>query len=586
MAQKSKLQQLHDAFTAADTDGDGLLNKAEFVKFVEIGYQKQCPASMYDSICARFNCDANVGISWDTANNLSAHANKPGSKPKKPAPISTATTTVATSDIAKNPRFSPTTSTHSGDSASTSATFIEAVTPLSCFLDADDQTTTTTSTTTTSTTCHSHHSHARSQSHTVRTPRRFGSYSRLERLPSTPIAVASSPVVVDSDAQSMVVDILEGKTKQLHSTLVQERAKRKRTEEIAQRILDENETYKKETQELRARQTHSHEESKRLHQQLHRLQQQMEDDSHVIRHLQQQRTAMKSERDEAFALLSKLEKEHASYVQKLKAKHCAELDTLTTGLLHTLGAQPGRDVYGATKTLKAENAHLKDTVDTLAESLSRKQQSLMEALQAVDNVCAAERNARYAAGTSGATAVAVSSTSMINIQRLRHRLQQWNANTKSTFLRRRRRRHRHRRGSTGNLRHASTLQRDSDSDDEDEDEYEEGDEEEDEEDGEQLLNLNEVGIPWNHLSAAWFKQQIMDVPNGHADAAQLKQTKSQSNLGVRGPQNKSNASTSKQVKEMQFLSQKLCQDVAKKQESIEQLEMANAALMQQLQNLK
>jgi len=61
-------------------------------------------------------------------------------------------------------------------------------------------------------------------------------------------------------------------------------------------------------------------------------------------------------------------------------------EKLSTGFLQSLGAEPGKDVTTVIKELKAENVSLKKNVNELAETLARKSQSLLDALQAVDNI--------------------------------------------------------------------------------------------------------------------------------------------------------------------------------------------------------
>merc|ERR1719295_825100 len=76
MAQNQNLKRIEDAFHTADQDGNSLLNKTEFQKFVSIAYRKSCPPSMYQSVCTRFNCNPSTGIDLNTAKNLFLTANK------------------------------------------------------------------------------------------------------------------------------------------------------------------------------------------------------------------------------------------------------------------------------------------------------------------------------------------------------------------------------------------------------------------------------------------------------------------------------------------------------------------------------
>merc|ERR1712228_473329 len=97
-----------------------------------------------------------------------------------------------------------------------------------------------------------------------------------------------------------------------------ERTKRKKTEELAQSLLTQNEEYKKQISEFSTNQSKIKSENKVYKDQLRKLKQIVDDDRQTIKHLNQQRNAMKSERDESFTLLTKIEKEHTIMVKKEK----------------------------------------------------------------------------------------------------------------------------------------------------------------------------------------------------------------------------------------------------------------------------
>merc|ERR1719499_2098687 len=119
----------------------------------------------------------------------------------------------------------------------------------------------------------------------------------------------------------------------------------------------------------------------------------IDDDRNTIKHLKQQRNAMKVERDETFALITKLEKEHNAVIKKVQKQHREQIQKLTAGFLQSLGVEPDdeRDIGTVLKDLKEDNEDLNDRVDILGVSLARKQQSLWEALQAVDNIAMEEQ---------------------------------------------------------------------------------------------------------------------------------------------------------------------------------------------------
>merc|ERR1719229_1900592 len=119
----------------------------------------------------------------------------------------------------------------------------------------------------------------------------------------------------------MMVEVLQNKNKNLQSQLATERKRRKKTEEVAQNVLEQNEVLTKETQRQRDMNMKLRMESKTIKDQLRKFKTIIDDDRTTIKHLKQQRNAMKAERDETFSLVTKLEKEHVAKVRKLQSKH-------------------------------------------------------------------------------------------------------------------------------------------------------------------------------------------------------------------------------------------------------------------------
>ncbi|ETO16119.1 hypothetical protein RFI_21239, partial [Reticulomyxa filosa] len=108
-----------------------------------------------------------------------------------------------------------------------------------------------------------------------------------------------------------------------------------------------------------------------------------------------QNTMISSEREEAFRILRKMEKDHESKLQKLKIKHNEELEVsaeylrichiyqVTNGILQTLGAEAGQDIFKVIRQLKDKNNLLQQQVDVLAETYPKQ---LFKALHAVDDI--------------------------------------------------------------------------------------------------------------------------------------------------------------------------------------------------------
>merc|ERR1712087_390622 len=78
-----------------------------------------------------------------------------------------------------------------------------------------------------------------------------------------------------------------------------------------------------------------------------------------------------------------------------KAKHKAEIKSIMSGFLQSLGAEPGTDPTVVITKLKKDNGQLQNKVDTLAETLARKQQSLIAALQAVDSLAMEDEKTQF-----------------------------------------------------------------------------------------------------------------------------------------------------------------------------------------------
>lgn len=137
----------------------------------------------------------------------------------------------------------------------------------------------------------------------------------------------------------MMVEVLQNKNKNLQSQLATERKRRKKTEEVAQNVLEQNEVLTKETQRQRDMNMKLRMESKTIKDQLRKFKTIIDDDRTTIKHLKQQRNAMKAERDETFSLVTKLEKEHVAALRKLQTKHRQQIEKLTAGFLQSLGIE-------------------------------------------------------------------------------------------------------------------------------------------------------------------------------------------------------------------------------------------------------
>ena len=164
------------------------------------------------------------------------------------------------------------------------------------------------------------------------------------------------------DASQMVMQMMESKVKNLKQQMKLERAKRKKTEELAQSLLQQNDAYKVQIDELSATSSRALSDCKAFRDKVRKLQSIVDDDRTTIKHLKQQHNTMRSERDETFALLTKIEKEHASMVKKEKSKHKNEMERLSAGFLQSLGADPGTDVAAVVRELRTSNVELQQKV--------------------------------------------------------------------------------------------------------------------------------------------------------------------------------------------------------------------------------
>mmetsp|Transcript_47423 Transcript_47423/g.76072 ORF Transcript_47423/g.76072 Transcript_47423/m.76072 type:complete len:722 (+) Transcript_47423:64-2229(+) len=581
---------IKQAFIQCDKDGDGLLNKAEFHEFVKVGFKKpSVPNGMYEQVCGHFKKDPNQGVDWLSAYTLWKQSN-PASLAKKPANTATNNTTSNSKDQQSesgSPRKTKTpppdnkgrarpppikrmqteigipSSKEHHKSALAGLASPGALSPAKSTGNLIDK---------------HNDAYSGSSALTERNLRALdkGTYSR-ER--------AEDEVSVESDNQSfrssnrrlrramsntgrgsfddgpdasqMVVQMMETKVKNLQNQLKLERTKRKKTEELAQSLLTQNEEYKKQVADLQGANSKFRGESKAIKDQLRKLKQQVDDDRQTIKHLTTQRTTMKTERDEAYEILSKLEKEHAMMVKKEKAKHKAEMEKLSAGFLQSLGAEPGKDVTTVIRELRQSNKSLRGRVETLAATLERKNASLLEALKAVDTIAMEDEkkestNYQAQSAEAGSASATTANGQHAGNGKMRERL-------RHSF-------HERRKSLTTSLRNLKNKS----SQHQNQNLY---DDEASNSGG--LTGLprppkrrnSQVGLngnPHHRPTATFFKRAA----------------------GDNNDENELNADNAKNGKELQFVSQKLTHDVANKTEAIENLEATNTALMEQMQKMQ
>merc|ERR1719361_1479606 len=353
---------------------------------------------------------------------------------------------------------------------------------------------------------------------------------------------------------------MESKVKHYQKTVKLERMKQKKTEELAQSLLTSNEEYKRQIDEMTSTTSRQHKEFSALKERVRKYQTQVDDDKVTIKHLKQQHKAMRNERDETFALLTKIEKQHASMVKNVKSKHKSEMAQLSAGFLQSLGADPGTDVAAVVKELRTNNVKLQQQVDQMAETLARKNQSLIEALQAVDSIAMEdEKHQSELQNFREEQKMALS-------PRASHR------RNPSSGIRDKVKAFHQRRKS---LRHSS-QQSISDVD------------------PSALSGLpkppkrrnSQLGLhtpnskPHHRPTATFFKDAMSDPNHGplpHPHHRPHHQPPRPNQLTI---------ANAKNGKELQFVSQQLTNDVVQKSESIENLQMANTALMQEMTAMK
>jgi len=358
--------------------------------------------------------------------------------------------------------------------------------------------------------------------------------------------------------------------------LAAERKRRKKTEEVAQSVLEQNEDYKEEMQKQKEINQRLEREGKTMKDQLRKFKTIIDDDRNTIKHLKQQRNAMKVERDETFALITKLEKEHNAVIKKVQKQHREQIQKLTAGFLQSLGVEPDdeRDIGTVLKDLKEDNEDLNDRVDILGVSLARKQQSLWEALQAVDNIAMEEQILneeleqlrQNGAGDGGAT-----NTTTTTSGGIKHHLRRMSLSLQKQ-----------RRGSMS----MTGL---------------------DAEDESAIVNGGFIGVspidddePLSPNTC--YLPHEMDTQSDRRRDSEVLTAEFLRNLtGKRGQSGITNngfgsfvrskpkqltLQNAKHMKELEFLSQKLSSDVADKTQSIANLSTANTVLLEQMQRMK
>jgi len=158
--------------------------------------------------------------------------------------------------------------------------------------------------------------------------------------------------------------------------LKKEQTKRKKSEQLARSLRTQNQEYERRIGE-----------SSSLEERVRELQSIVDDDKVVIADLKRQHEAMRSDH---MSRLTKMEREHESTVKKLKSKHQSEMARLRAGFLQSVGVDPEMgvvwDVAAVIKELRTNNDSLRRRVEELAKMLARKNLSLMEALEACDDI--------------------------------------------------------------------------------------------------------------------------------------------------------------------------------------------------------
>ena len=205
------------------------------------------------------------------------------------------------------------------------------------------------------------------------------------------------------------------------------------------------------------------------------------------------------------------------------------------------GAEPGKDVTTVIKELRQSNKDLQEKVETLAATLERKNASLLEALQAVDTITNEEE--KTSQQHQELMNLMNSPTSNGGNATMRERLKSLNQRRKSFGLNKQSSINNSQSDVNGGLTGLPRPPKRRNS----------------------QVGLNGNGVPKgaHHRPTKTFFKKLGDVEDD----------------GL-------NINNAKNGKELQFVSQQLTSDVANKAASIQNLEMANTALLEQMAKMQ
>eukprot|EP00486_Rosalina_sp_Unknown_P002912 CAMPEP_0201566378 /NCGR_PEP_ID=MMETSP0190_2-20130828/6114_1 /ASSEMBLY_ACC=CAM_ASM_000263 /TAXON_ID=37353 /ORGANISM="Rosalina sp." /LENGTH=708 /DNA_ID=CAMNT_0047985003 /DNA_START=31 /DNA_END=2157 /DNA_ORIENTATION=+ len=575
---------IKQAFIQCDKDADGFLNKAEFHEFVKVGFKKpSVPNGMYEQVCGHFKKDPTKGIDWLSCFALWKQSNPNAAKPTSPSIESGSPKKNRTPPPKKQSNQRPPNLRRVQTTMNTSTSKKGSSNNNLSSLNRAGQLSPSQSTGNVMTRHRSQESlsgsgsalterNLRALDHkngyrmngngrqddevSVESDRSYRSQreNRSHRRAQSRSGRGNGSFDDGQDASQMVVQMMESKVKNLQNQLKLERMKRKKTDELAQSLLTQNEEYKRQIGDLQSSSTKHRSENKQFKDSLRKFKTQVDDDRQTIKHLQTQCKTMKNERDESYELLTKIEKEHQMMIKKEKAKHKAEIERLSTGFLQSLGAEPGKDVSTVIKELRQTNQDLKEKVDTLAATLERKNASLLEALQAVDTITNEEEKTN-----EKINAMASQSMSQINNQngggngKMRERLRSFNQRRKSFGLK------------NNNIQNAMNS-------------------------GSMEANGGLTGLPRppkRRNSQVGLNGNAMSSLKGahHRPTATFFKKIGDNELNGDG-NNKLTADKAKNGKEAQFVAQQLTAENAQQTDNIHNLETVNTALMAKLKTME
>eukprot|EP01084_Bolivina_argentea_P045348 83484_1 len=191
----------------------------------------------------------------------------------------------------------------------------------------------------------------------------------------------------ENDASQMVVNMLEAKLKKLQNILKLEHTKKKKAENTARSLVKHNEEYKTQIRDLQQSLNTMKTEKQTMKSQYNKLQNQTNEYKSTIQELKRKNKTVEIEHNESVSLINKLKEKQNIKMEKQKREDTNRMNKYKNELLQSLdGENTGKDVKTLINDIKSRNNELQNEFNQLTLLLEKQNESLLNALTAVENL--------------------------------------------------------------------------------------------------------------------------------------------------------------------------------------------------------